>query len=91
MANLNCPHCGEWIAVVDDVAWRVQDKARGVVIEETSLTSNDLWSQIDVLERRADEWLDRGVYDPLPPPPDPVNSAVTLRCACGEAMRFERP
>ncbi len=91
MAQLTCPACGEWLAEVDDVSWRVRDKNADVAIEESFMTSDDVWSDLAVVEKRADEWRDRGVYDPLPPPPDPVNSAVTLRCKCEVSTRFDRP
>jgi hypothetical protein len=91
MAQLSCPACTEWLANVDDVSWRVRDKSVDVVVEVDLVTSSDLWAELDVVEKRADEWRDRGVYDPMPPPADPVNSAVTLRCRCGESTRFDRP
>jgi hypothetical protein len=91
MAQLTCSGCGQWLATVDDVSWRVQDKGDDVVVRVDPVTSGDLWAEIDVLEKRAEEWRDSGVYDPLPPPPDPVNSSVTLRCSCGTSTRFDRP
>lgn len=91
MAKLTCPSCGVWLAAVDDASWRVRDKREGVVVEKSLVTSGDLWSDLEVVEKRADEWRDRGVYDPMPPPPDPVNSSLTLRCGCGEVTRFDRP
>lgn len=91
MANLTCPSCGRWLAETDDVGWRVRRKNEDVDIEPCFLTSGDVWSNLDVVEKRAEEWRDRGVYDPMPPPPDPANSAVVLRCVCGESTRFDRP
>ena len=91
MAELICPVCDEWLATVDDMSWRVRAKNDRVIVEDSLMTSRDLWSNLEVVEKRADEWRDRGVYDPMPPPPDPVNSAITLRCACGDVTRFERP
>lgn len=91
MAQLTCPECSQWLATVDDRSWRVRDKGFDVVVEVDPVTSVDLWAEIEVLEKRADEWRDRGVYDPMPPPPDPANSSVTLRCGCGTSARFDRP
>ena len=91
MASLICPDCSVWVADVDDTSWRVTKKAEGVILEPSLTTSADLWSNLEVVEKRADEWRDRGVYDPMPPPPDPANSSVMLQCRCGERTRFEKP
>ena len=91
MAELSCLVCDEWLATVDDVTWRVRNKSQRVAVEGSLVTSRDYWSNLEVVEKRVEEWRERGVYDPMPPPPDPANSAVTLRCGCGEVNRFEHP
>lgn len=91
MAELNCLGCDEWLATVDDVTWRVCNKSRRVAVEGSLVTSRDYWSNLEVVEKRAEEWRERGVYDPMPPPPDPANASVTLRCGCGTVNRFEHP
>lgn len=91
MANLNCSKCGEWLAEIDDTSWRLRRKSPSAGVSESLVTSSDLWSELEVVERRADEWRVRGVYDPMPPPPEPGNTAVTMTCGCGESTRFERP
>lgn len=93
MARLTCAACGSWLATVDDTSWRLTAKRPDVDVVPVSLDeaeSTDVWSDLDVVEARALEWRDKGVYDPLPPPPDPPNNSVTLVCGCGERRRFVR-
>jgi hypothetical protein len=96
MAILICSACGGSYAEVDDVSWRLVSKAEGVEVlgfddAPSSAESADLWADLEVVEARADEWRDKGVYDPLPPRPEPPNSALTLRCACGTVTRHRGP
>lgn len=90
MARLTCPACRAWLADVSDISWRVVDKGR-CTIEDAMSSSADLWADLDLVEKRADEWRLRGVYEPLPPPPDPPLTAVALVCECGRRSRFVRP
>lgn len=93
MARLTCSSCGSWLATVDDVSWRLTAKRADVEVAEVSVAeadSADVWSDLEVVEARALEWRDKGVYDPLPPPPDPPNNSLTLVCGCGVRSRFER-
>lgn len=90
MARLTCPECHAWLADVSDDSWRVTNKG-SCIIEDAVSTSADLWADLDLVDKRADEWRIRGVYEPLPPPPDPPLIAVVLVCECGCRTRFERP
>lgn len=96
MARLNCPSCGRWVVDVNDHSWRVTARADEARIldpcERPGLVASDhLWADLDLVSARSEEWRDRGVYDPLPPPPDPPNSAVVMRCPCGVETAFDRP
>jgi hypothetical protein len=96
MARLTCSDCGTWIADVSDLSWRLVAKRTDVAVEDVSdalvdAESADVWSDLVLANRRADEWRDKGVYDPLPPPPEPPNSSIVLVCGCGRRTRFERP
>jgi hypothetical protein len=81
---------------VSDHGWRVTAKADEAVVLDPcadfdDLGSSDLWADLDLVNARSEEWRDRGVYDPLPPPPDPPNSSVLVRCRCGVEALFARP
>ncbi len=91
MAQLICSACGVWNATVDDVTWRITDKNADIGVVESLATSDDVWSEFELVEKRREEWRDRGVYDPMPPPADPVASSITLRCGCAKVTRFDRP
>jgi hypothetical protein len=96
MASLSCPACSRWSVDVNDHTWRVTARATDVAIvdpcERPDLVASDhLWADLDLATARSEEWRDRGVYDPMPPPPDPPNSAVVVRCTCGTETVFERP
>jgi len=96
MARLTCGACDRFVAEVTDDGWRITHKAEGVEVVDVSETtaeadSASIWSDFDVVEARAEEWRDKGVYDPLPPPPDPPNSALALTCPCGRTTRHIRP
>lgn len=96
MARLTCPTCALWVADVSDHGWRVTAKADDAVLldpctEASRVESDDLWADLELATARSDEWRDRGVYDPLPPPPDPPNTAVLVRCRCGVETVFARP
>jgi len=96
MARLTCPHCGTWTADVSDSSWRLVAKRADVRVEDVAdsvvdAASSDVWSDLEVANRRADEWRDKGVYDPLPPPPEPPNSSIVIVCGCGERTRHARP
>lgn len=96
MARLTCSSCAAWLVDVSDHGWRVTAKADEVVVldpvsDAPEVSSGDLWADLDLAEARSDEWRDRGVYDPLPPPPDPPNSVVMVRCRCGTEESFARP
>ena len=96
MARLTCPRCGTWTADVSDSSWRLVAKRTDVRVEDVAdsvvdAASSDMWSDLEVASRRADEWRDKGVYDPLPPPPEPPNSSIVLVCGCGERTRHVRP
>ena len=90
MARLNCPGCGSWLADVVEPTWMIVAKGE-CAVEVDVTTSADVWADFDLVEKRAEEWRDRGVYDPTPPPPDPPLAAVTLLCDCGRRARFDRP
>ncbi len=90
MARLTCPVCRAWLADVSDESWRVLGK--GIcTIESVVSRSIDLWADLDLVDKRADEWRVRGTYEPLPPPPDPPLTALALVCECGQRSLFERP
>ena len=96
MARLTCPSCAAWLATVTDHGWRVTDKAADVVVldpcvDASGVSSGDLWADLELATARSEEWRDRGVYDPLPPPPDPPNVSLLLRCGCGAEALFARP
>jgi hypothetical protein len=96
MARLTCPSCEAWLVDVSDHGWRVTAKADEAVVLDPcadfdDLGSSDLWADLDLVNARSEEWRDRGVYDPLPPPPDPPNSSVLVRCRCGVEALFARP
>ena len=90
MARLTCPKCQTWLADVSNDSWRVVEKG-GCIIESVMSSSAELWADLDLVEKRADEWRIRGVYEPLPPPPDPPLVALTVTCDCGHQTRFRRP
>ena len=96
MAQLNCPSCGRWSVDVDDRTWRVTARPHDVDIvdpcERPDLVPSDhLWADLDLAAARSEEWRERGVYDPMPPPHDPPNSVVVVNCPCGVESVFERP
>ena len=96
MARLTCPSCSAWVVDVSDHGWRVTGKADDAVVLDPcaaagDVVSADLWADLDLVNARSEEWRDRGVYDPLPPPPDPPNSSLLVRCRCGEEAFFARP
>ena len=96
MARLTCPSCAAWLADVTDHGWRVAAKADDVVVldpcvDASGVSSSELWADLELAVARSDEWRDRGVYDPLPPPPDPPNASLMLRCGCGSETLFTRP
>ncbi|MEY4360760.1 MAG: hypothetical protein RL391_66 [Actinomycetota bacterium] len=96
MARLNCSACGDVNAEVNDESWRLVRKADDVDVlgfddGVSSADSADIWADLEVVEARAFEWRDKGVYDPLPPRPEPPNSMVALRCRCGAITRHRRP
>ena len=96
MARLNCPACGRLLVEVNDSTWRVTRKSEGVKIADPTekgleIESDLIWSDFDVVQARADEWRDKGVYDPLPPPPDPPNQALLLECPCGRISQHCLP
>jgi hypothetical protein len=90
MARLNCPVCRAWLADVSDESWRIVEKGQ-CTVESAVSSSADLWADLDLVEKRADEWRIRGVYEPLPPPPDPPLATLVLTCDCGHRSQFERP
>ncbi|MGA0879412.1 MAG: hypothetical protein ACO3SP_09870 [Ilumatobacteraceae bacterium] len=90
MARLTCPECGSWLVEIAEATWLILDKGACAVESDLS-TSEEVWADFDLVEKRADEWRERGVYDPLPPPPDPPRPSVTLICDCGRRTRFDRP
>ncbi len=84
-----------WLADASDDAWRITAKADEATIldpcvDGTGAVSSDLWADLDLTEARSQEWRDRGVYDPLPPPPDPPNTSLLVRCRCGAESSFAR-
>ena len=95
MARLTCPRCAAWLVDVSEDAWRVTARNQSCEVldpclDSPAVESDDLWADLELVNARTDEWRDRGVYDPLPPPPDPPNSAVLVRCACGIETLFPR-
>ncbi|MDA0370234.1 MAG: hypothetical protein O3C62_10665 [Actinomycetota bacterium] len=95
MASLNCPVCDRWSVDVNDHTWRVTARAADACIVDPCerpdlVPSERLWADLDLVSARSEEWRDRGVYDPMPPPPDPPNSAVVVRCSCGVETVFDR-
>ena len=90
MARLTCPDCLRWLADVSDETWRVVARGECEIQMEPS-SSSDLWSDFDLVEKRAEEWRPRGVFEPMPPPPDPPLESLTLTCGCGRRTRFDRP
>jgi hypothetical protein len=96
MARLTCPSCEAWLVDVSDHGWRVTAKADDALVLDPCVdspvpVSADLWADLAVVNARSEEWRDRGVYDPLPPPPDPPNSSLLVRCRCGVEALFARP
>ena len=96
MARLICPSCAAWLVDASDHGWRVTAKAADATVldpcvDASGADSRDLWADLEVASARSDEWRDRGVYDPLPPPPDPPNVSLVIRCLCGAETSFFRP
>ena len=96
MARLTCTSCSAWLVDVSDMGWRVTAKADDSslldpCVDGRGVESEDLWADLDLATARSDEWRDKGVYDPLPPPPEPPNTSVLVRCRCGAENRFVRP